>query len=223
MDFTIPQGHVCLLTHDGTLTTSKLADSLLEHGWKVVVLSFPPSVVPQPMPLPPEAHCIQLADLSEEHLQQQLANISTHHGPIGTFIHLHPLIQVAYNGKMPYVEEEKAIVKYTFLMAKHLKKFLNEAAECGRSSFITVARLNGAFGLGQNVNFGPIGAGLFGLTKTLNWEWQKVFCRAIDLSPQIDDENSANFIMAELHDPNLYITEVGYGCEGRVTLISTPE
>ncbi|GAA6619329.1 beta-ketoacyl synthase N-terminal-like domain-containing protein [Scytonema sp. NUACC26] len=223
LDFTIPQGHVCLLTHDGTLTTSKLADSLLERGWKVVVLSFPPSLVSQPMPLPSKAHCIQLADLSEEHLQQQLAHISTHYGPIGSFIHLNPLVEVAYNGKMPYLDEEKAIVKYVFLMAKHLKKFLNEAAEYGRSSFITVARLNGAFGLGQNVNFGPIAAGLFGLTKTLNWEWQKVFCRAIDIIPQIDDENSANYIIAELHDPNLYITEVGYGCEGRVTLISTPD
>jgi acyl transferase domain-containing protein len=220
LDFTIPQGHVCLLTHDGTLTTSKLADSLLERGWKVVVLSFPPSLVSQPMPLPPEVHCIQLADLSEEHLQQQLAHISTSYGPIGTFIHLNPLVEVAYNGKMPYLEEEKAIVKYIFLMAKHLKKFLNEAAESGRSSFITVARLNGAFGLGENVNFGPIAAGLFGLTKTLNWEWQKVFCRAIDLNSQIDEEYSANYILAELHDPNLYITEVGYGCEGRVTLIS---
>ncbi len=223
LDFTIPQGHVCLLTHDGTLTTSKLADSLLEHGWKVVVLSFPSSLILQPMPLPAEAHCIQLADLSEEHLQQQLTNISTNYGPIGTFIHLNPLLEVTYNGKIPYLEEEKAIVKYVFLIAKHLKKFLNEAAEYGRSSFITVARLNGAFGLGQNVNFGPISAGLFGLTKTLNWEWQKVFCRAIDLSPQIDDEDSANCIIAELHDPNLYITEVGYGCEGRVTLISNPE
>ncbi|GAB1544275.1 type I polyketide synthase [Scytonema sp. NUACC21] len=223
LEFTMPEGHICLLTDDGTLTTSKLAQSLMEYGWKVVVLSFPLSLVPQQMPLPADAHRVQLVDLSEEHLQQQLASITTNYGRIGTFIHLNPVFDALYNGKIPYLQEEKAIVKLIFLMAKHLKKSLNDAAQYGRSSFITVARLNGAFGLVENINFGPISGGLFGLTKTLNWEWQKVFCRGIDLSPHIDAEESVDRIIAELHDPNLYITEVAYGCQGRVTLISTPE
>ncbi|MGH2413653.1 MAG: phosphopantetheine-binding protein, partial [Microcystaceae cyanobacterium] len=223
LDFTLPEGHIGLLTDDGSLTTSKLAQLLTEQGWKIVILSFPQSLVPQHSPLPAGVNRVNLADLSEEHLQQQLATISTQYGPIGAFIHLNPLFEVTCNGKIPYLEEEKAIVKHVFLMAKHLKKLLNQATHYGRSCFSTVTRLDGAFGLGQNVNFGPISAGLFGLTKTLNWEWEQVFCRAIDLSPHIDAEESAQHIVAELHDPNRYITEVAYGSQGRVTLISTPE
>ncbi|MBW4633316.1 MAG: acyltransferase domain-containing protein [Iphinoe sp. HA4291-MV1] len=223
LEFTLPEGHIGLLTDDGSLTTSKLAQFLTEQGWKIVVLSFPRSLIPQHSPLPPGVDRVNLADLSEEHLQQQLATISTQYGPINAFIHLNPLFEVTCNGKIPYLEEEKAIVKHVFLMAKHLKKSLNEATHYGRSCFCTVTHLDGAFGLGQSVNFGPISAGLFGLTKTLNWEWQKVFCRAIDLSPHIDADESARHIFAELHDPDRYITEVAYSSQGRVTLISTPE
>ncbi|WP_414586149.1 beta-ketoacyl synthase N-terminal-like domain-containing protein [Scytonema sp. PCC 10023] len=223
LDFTLPKGHIGLLTDDGSLTTSKLAQSLTELGWKVVVLSFPPSLVPQTTPLPPTVNRVNLTDMSEEHLEQQLADVSSYYGSIAAFIHLNPVFEVSHNGKIPYIEEEKAIVKYVFLMAKHLKKSLNEATRYGRSCFCTVTRLDGAFGLGRNINFSPISAGLFGLSKALNWEWQKVFCRAIDLSPAIDAEESVQHIIAELHDPNLYITEIAYSLQGRVTLISVPE
>jgi acyl transferase domain-containing protein len=223
LDFTLPEGHIGLITDDGTLTTSKLARSLIEQGWKVVVLSFPLSLIPQQVPLPTEAIRVTLLDLSEEHLQQQLLAIASNYGPIGAFIHLNPVFAVSYNGKIPYLEEEKVIVKHVFFIAKHLKQSLNQAARRGRSCFCTVVRLDGAFGLGRHINFGPISAGLFGLTKTLNWEWQQVFCRAIDLSPTIDAQEAAHNIIAELHDPNRYITEVAYGAQGRVTLISALE
>jgi polyketide-type polyunsaturated fatty acid synthase PfaA len=223
LDFTLPEGHIGLLTDDGSLTTSKLAQSLTELGWKVVVLNFPPSLVPQKAPLPSGVSRVNLTDMSEEHLEQQLAAISSDYGSIAAFIHLNPVFEVSHNGKIPYIEQEKAIVKHIFLIAKHLKKSLNEATRYGRSCFCTVARLDGAFGLGRNTYFGPISAGLFGLTKTLNWEWQKVFCRAIDLSPGIDAEESTQYIIAELHDPNFYITEIAYNSQGRVTLQSLPE
>jgi polyketide-type polyunsaturated fatty acid synthase PfaA len=220
LDFTLPEGHIGLITDDGSLTTTKLAHKLLGLGWKVVVLSFPQSLVPQRAPLPPGVSQIKLVDLSEEHLQEQLAGIAFNHGAVGAFIHINPVFEVSVNGKIPYLEQEKAIVKHIFLIAKHLKKSLNEAANKGRSCFCTIARIDGAFGLAGNIHFGPITAGLFGLTKTLNWEWQKVFCRAVDLHPNLDAEQSANYIIAELQDPNLYITEVAYGSQGRATLIS---
>ena len=220
LDFTLPEGHICLVTDDGSLTTSHLTQSLVEKGWKVVVLSFPQSLIPQQAPIPAEVIRVQLADLSEEHLQQQLVAVMTQYGPVAAFIHLNPVLEVSYNGKIPYLEEEKAIVKHIFFIAKHLKKSLTQASRLGRSCFCTVVRLDGAFGLEHKVNFGPISAGLFGLTKTLNWEWQQVFCRAIDLNPAIDAGESAHHIIAELHDPNLYITEVAYGSQGRVTLIT---
>ena len=220
LDFQLPEGHIALITDDGSLTTSKLVQSLIDFGWKIVVLSFPQSLIPQQSPLPTGVTRITLEDLSEQHLQQQLKAIAINFGKIGTFIHLHPILEVNQNGRVSYLEEEKAIIKQVFLIAKHLKKSLNQTADRGRSCFCTVARLDGAFGLEQQVSFGPIAAGLFGLTKTLNWEWERVFCRAIDLGPEINAESSAQYIRSELHDPNRYITEVAYGRRGRVTLVS---
>ncbi|MBD2517909.1 acyltransferase domain-containing protein [Nostoc sp. FACHB-973] len=223
LDFTLPEGHISLITDDGSLTTYKLTESLIAQGWKVVVISFPQSVIPQQSPLPAGVTRVTLANLSEEHLQQQLQAIATHCGKVGAFIHLHPIFVANNTGTIPYIEQEKAIVKHVFLMAKHLKPSLNEAARHGRSCFCTVAHLDGAFGLDYKVNFGAIAAGLFGLTKTLRWEWPKVFSRAIDLSPRLDAKQSVNHIIAELHDPNLYIGEVAYGSQGRVTLIADPK
>ncbi|WP_193198690.1 type I polyketide synthase [Nostoc sp. MG11] len=220
LDFSLPEGHIGLITDDGSLTTSKLAESLIEQGWKVVVVNFPQSLIPQQSPLPAGVTRVTLANLSEEHLQQQLQAIASHCGTIGAFIHLHPVF-TADSGSISYLEQEKAIVKHVFLMAKHLKPSLNQAAHQGRSCFCTVAHLDGAFGLEHQVNFGAIGAGLFGLTKTLRWEWPKVFARAIDLNPAIDAQQSAQHIIAELHDPNLYISEVAYSSQGRVTLIAS--
>lgn len=220
LDFTLPEGHIGLITDDGSLTTYKLTESLIEKGWKVVVISFPQSLIAQQAPLPTGVTRVTLANLSEEHLQQQLQAIASHCGTIGAFIHLHPIFVGNHTGSIYYNEQEKAIVKQVFLMAKHLKPSLNEAAKHGRSCFCTVAHLDGAFGLEYKVNFGAIGAGLFGLTKTLRWEWPKVFTRAIDLSPRLDAKQSVHNIIAELHDPNLYISEVGYGSQGRVTIIA---
>jgi acyl transferase domain-containing protein/acyl carrier protein len=222
-EFPIPEGHIALITDDGSLTTTKVAELLSQQGWKVVVLNLPPSLVPEKSPLPAGVNRVTLQDATEEHLQQQLAAIATHYGNVGAFIHIHPVFQANHNSSVAYFPEEKAIIKQVFFIAKHLKKSLNAAANHGRSCFCTVARLDGAFGVEHKVNFGAIGAGLFGLTKTMIWEWPKVYCRAIDLSPDFSAETSAQYIVAELHDPNRYLTEVAYGSQGRVTLVSVPD
>ncbi|PNK11995.1 hypothetical protein, partial [Cylindrospermopsis raciborskii] len=77
--------------------------------------------------------------------------------------------------------------------------------------------------LDHTENFGIIGGGLFGLTKSLRWEWPKVFLKAIDLSPKLEPHQSAEYIVAELYDSNRYIGEVGYGSKGRVTLVATAD
>ncbi|WGV27389.1 type I polyketide synthase [Halotia branconii] len=221
LDFTLPEGHIGLITDDGSLTTSKVAQSLIDRGWKVVVLSFPQSLVPQQSPLPAGVERVVLADMSEELLQHKLGAIATNIGTIGAFIHIHPVFATSHTKGISYLEPEKAIVKHVFFMAKHLKKSLNEAVRYQRSCFLSVTRLDGAFGLEHNSNFGAIAGGLFGLVKTLRWEWPKVFSRAIDLSPTLDTQQSAQHIIAELHDPNLYISEVAYGSQGRVTLTAS--
>jgi hypothetical protein len=91
----------------------------------------------------------------------------------------------------------------------------------GRSIFMTVARLDGEFGLNGEISFSPISGGLFGLVKTLNLEWEPVFCRAVDISPLLDAGQLTEYVMAELHDPNRLISEVGYSLQGRATLTVT--
>ncbi len=222
MEFSLPENYTCVITDDGSHISLKLANFLSARGWKVVILRFPESVVKCTQSLPAEIHRVVLADMSEENLQQQLNAIANKYGSIGAFIHLNPLTQPNPDRILSSISE-KAILKHVFLMAKYLKKSFNEAALQGRSCFLTVTRLDGKFGLGQSdriINSSVISGGLFGLTKTLNLEWEPVFCRAVDLHPEMDEDKATENIIAELHDPNRLITEVGYTLEGRNTLVA---
>jgi acyl transferase domain-containing protein/acyl carrier protein len=211
LDFIIPETDVILITDDGYCTTEELATSLIAKGVKPVVLSFP-NIQSN---LPAEINRVILTDWNEKSLQQELSNIADNFGAVATFIHLNPV----FSGSN---EIEILILRHVFLIAKHLKTSLNEAAKRSRSCFLCIARLDGEFGLGNTTNFSPISAGLFGLTKSLNQEWESVFCRSLDLSPDLDPQTSVKYILAEIHDPNLLVTEVGYSSKGRFTLVAEP-
>jgi hypothetical protein len=200
--------------------TMKLAHSLIQQGWKVVVLSFPHALMTKSSGVSEGVNRVVMDSWSEDQLKWQLNAIADTYGAIGAFIHLNPSLEDYQNAGVRAPEADKAIVQQVFLIAKHLKKSLSQPRSVGRACFLTVARLDGAFGLSHRLNFSAISAGLFGLTKALNAEWESVFCRAIDLSPRLDFDQSAQCILAELHDPNRGISEVAYGEEGRSTLIA---
>jgi acyl transferase domain-containing protein len=207
LEFSLADNHIALITDHGSYITERLAKSLTDKGWKIVVLSFPgmESNVNQ------EINRVVLNDWNEDTLQQQLKQINDNYGTVAAFIHLHPLTPL---------DIDKSILRHVFLIAKYLKEPLNEAAKLGRSCFINVAYLDGEFGLGETNKFSAIAGGLFGLTKSLNQEWENVFCRSIDLNPDLDLETSVKHIIAEIYDPNLLIQEVGYSSKGRVNLIA---
>ena len=209
LEFSLPENHIVLITDDGSSTTEKLAESLTAKGWKTVVLSFPgiDSNIHKGI------NRVVLTDWNEENLQQQLEQIADNYGTVAAFIHLHPATPLP-------LDIDKSILRHVFLIAKYLKEPLNEAAKFGRSCFINVARLDGEFGLGETHDFSAISGGLFGLSKSINQEWENVFCRSLDLNPEIDPETSVKHILAEIHDSNLLIQEVGYSKKGRVTLIA---
>jgi len=167
LDCNLNKNHICLITDDGSELTIQLANSLIKEEWQVIILSFPGSIIPQKLPLSKEIKRIILVDLTEEHLKQQLDSVINNNGLIGAFIHLNPITVSA--------TKAKTILKHIFLMAKLLKISLNEISKSQRSWFITVTHLDGKLGLGENNNFQSITGGLFGLTKTLNLEWQNVF------------------------------------------------
>jgi NAD(P)-dependent dehydrogenase (short-subunit alcohol dehydrogenase family) len=218
LDFTLPESCICLLTDDGSGTTPQLAEALTAQGWRVVVLSWPQTVLTQRSVLPEGVQRVELTDLSEAHLQDQLTTIATNYGAIAGLIHLHPRSVLSQTQGIVFLETDKLILRQVFLLAKYLKQPLTEAACQSRRCFLTVACLDGAFGCSHQMNFSAISAGLFGLTKSLNQEWPTVFCRAIDLAPDLVTEQAVQSILAELHDPNLEITEVAYGDRGRATL-----
>jgi len=154
-----------------------------------------------------------LPDLAETNLQATLDAITDTHGPISAFVHLNP----KGNGAL-FDVMEKALVKHVFLIAKHLKKPLENAS--GFTAFVTATRLDGMLGAGDGPNTGVIAGGLFGLAKTLNLEWPSVFCRGVDLAATLTDVAAADALIAELHDPNRLIVETGIGPQGRHTLLA---
>jgi hypothetical protein len=221
LEFSWTGTSIGLLTDDGSPTTGQLAQALTAEGLKVIVLSFPLDIVPQRSPLPEGILRVELADLSETHLQQTLGDIMATYGSICTFIHLHPRLPLSPDRTLSYPAADKAILRQVFLMAKHLKQTLTAAAHGDRSGFLTITALDGAFGLSprrHSQTFSAMTGGLFGLTKTLGHEWPNVFCRGIDFSPELKPDQVVQAILAELHDPNAAIVEVGYGSDGRTTL-----
>ncbi len=222
MHFNMPAAHIALLTDDGTQTTSLLAQELQERQFSPVVLRFPASVVAVPAALPAGIPVVSLADLSEENLQNTLHDILTRFGPPALFIHLDPPSAADPALGLAFSEMERAVVKHVFLMAKHLKAPLATASTLGQSAFLAVIHLDGEFGLSASADYEPISGGISGLVKTLNLEWDAVYCRCIDLHPAFSPEETARKILAEIHDPNRLVTEVGYGPLGRSTLVVAP-
>jgi acyl transferase domain-containing protein len=218
VDFTLPAGRICLLTDDGTPLTGQMAQSFLEKGWKTAVLSFPSTLVEAPSKLPEGVQRVTLLDAGDASVSQALDEVQKASGQVGIFVHLDPRsLSVEQNGD-GFSQKESQVVKAVFLMAKHLKENLTAAAGEGQAAFLSVMHLDGAFGLGENGTFDPVSGGLFGLVKTLDQEWERVYCRAIDLDPAIPADQAAQYVLAELNDPNRLIVEVAYGPQGRSTL-----
>jgi acyl carrier protein len=219
LQYELPAGWTCLLTDDGTAATAELASQLSARGWQTVVLRYPASLVPSPATLPPTVGRVPLESMDEEQLARAIRMVESGYGPIGAFIHLHPRTPA---GATPFGGADEAIVRHLFLGLRHLKGSLERSAALGRGSFLAVARLDGALGTGGGAELGSVAGGLFGLAKTVRQEWPRVFCRAIDLAPEIDPATAAHAVLAELFDPDERLLEVGLGAHGRVTLVAEP-
>ena len=214
----VPSGWSCVITDDGTPTAAALAAALVARGWQPVVLRLPTALVGARPALPPSVGRVALQDMSEGQLEQALRMIAESYGPVGGFIHLHPQPAALPQAGGLLSDAEQQIVRLVFLAAKQLAPALTTAGRSGRSLFLAVTRMDGELGTGTGRAISPVGGGLFGLVKTLRQEWANVFCRGIDLSPEIDVEQAARLIIAESADPDLRLAEVGYGPRGRATL-----
>jgi NAD(P)-dependent dehydrogenase (short-subunit alcohol dehydrogenase family) len=205
------QDRVCLVGDDGTPVCSKLVTALVQKGFKTVVLRPSRLGKKTASGLPKTVRVVALKNEDEAHLKETIDGLSKSFGGFSGAI---VLAGANRSGA-------KAELLFSFLLAKHLKQALCADPKNFRPFFLVATRLDGALGFGR-ADFDPAQAGLFGLVKTLNLEWGRVFCRAIDLGTEKDAGLSAGRIMAELCDPDRRIVETGYGPEGRVTLEPEP-
>jgi NAD(P)-dependent dehydrogenase (short-subunit alcohol dehydrogenase family) len=216
LEFSMPPGHVVLVTNDGSELTLKVIGALKAKGNQVVTLNL--SGVKNPI----SENALTLPDSSDQSVGNAIQQIHEQHGKIGSFIHLHPHFEFQPPYFTQHFPAEREVVKTIFFIAKHVQKDLNDLGAEQRANFLTCTRMDGKLGQGKRGNTSVIGGGITGLVKCLNLEWSPVFCRAIDIQPELSADQIVNQIIAEYHDADVSIVEVAYSEEGRKTTDALP-
>jgi acyl transferase domain-containing protein len=218
MEFTLPKENLILITDDGTSRSQSLVDSFLEKGHQVGLIHFDSKGNCETENIENGLIHYYITNPTEKVIQSLMENIVEEWTKISAFIHVHPSGGKDQKELLQVTETQSDILKAVFLIARQLKKPLISASAGNRSAFLTITQVDGQFGLNGNGSNNPMPGGFSGLAKTLRMEWNTVFCRALDIHPDIDSEKVVNIINAELHDPNLLLAEVGYCEKGRYTL-----
>ena len=104
-------------------------------------------------------------------------------------------------------------VKDVFLLAGKLGKRMNAGHEGLRPFFVTVARTGGGDMSGAALLAGAEQRSLAGLVKTLDLEWEHVYCRAMDCG-DADDCRIGEMVWDEIHCPDAREREVAYTGSG---------
>ncbi|BDD01067.1 SDR family NAD(P)-dependent oxidoreductase [Persicobacter psychrovividus] len=214
-------GALTVLTNEGTALTATLCEHLLSHGHQVVVLTPPESLVRKALvSLPAGVKEILLPEISDEAIKNAVLSMNA---PVANVVALHPHFRFPLGQLGRHFETEKALVKMVFLLAKHLKASLNKLAEEQRTSFMTITRLDGALGTANPGNVSVVGGGLYGLTKSLNLEWSKVFCRSVDFDLTLHPSAVADLIIAEMHDADQCMSDIAYNASGQRAVLVAEE
>ncbi|QUG99414.1 KR domain-containing protein [Saccharopolyspora erythraea] len=101
------------------------------------------------------------------------------------------------------------------LLAGRVQEPLERVAESGRAAFVTVTRMDGRLGMSgaENMPKAVLG-GAVGLVSTLAIEAPALFCRSLDLAPELSEERCAELVVAELHDARSDLVKSGYSADG---------
>jgi len=216
LEFTMPASHVVLVTNDGSALTHHVIAALQKKGNQVVAINL--SGIHNPI----GKDALTLPENSDQAVGNAVQEIQAKYGKIGSLIHLHPHFEFQGAQFTQHFSKEKAVLKALFFLAKHVQKDLNELGSNQRASFLTCTRMDGQLGQGKRGNTSVVGGGITGLVKCLNLEWSPVYCRAIDIQPELSLDQITHQLMAEYHDANVSVVEVAYSDEGRKTTIAIP-
>ncbi|MEM6284016.1 MAG: phosphopantetheine-binding protein, partial [Chloroflexota bacterium] len=208
--WSLPAHASVLITDDGSTLVDEMVKTLQTRQWNVVRLALP-GIMNHKSPY-------QLSDHSEDAIEKALDAITTDHGAVTVFIHVVPQTD---NDRLTLGGEAKDRAKLAFFLTKHLHEPLHAAAQDGRAVCLFVTRTDGRLGTSGTVS-DVVGTGLSGFIKTVALEWQYVFCRLVDVDMQANDGEAAQYVLAELDDPDTRHREIGYAGGIRRTLSMEP-
>jgi len=128
---------------------------------------------------------------------EQLGSLQVPRALAGLVI-LAPVSRLEPDKLWPPASED--LLRHAFSLAHLALPALRRAGQDGGAVFVTVSRLDGAFGLsGLKSEQDPVQGGLAGLAKTAAHEWPEVSCKALDLAAGWDDSvSAAEAVAAEL-------------------------
>ncbi|NTB97748.1 SDR family oxidoreductase [Agrobacterium tumefaciens] len=228
MPLSLAAGRIWLLVDDGKGLSEILAARLLAQGQKVVRVHLSAPAKPAKGKRKQAAGTAidgvrdySLQDRSKAATEALIAEIEQAEGPVGGFIHLQPATGAASMGEV-FAEAGYDAAATLFTLAGVLQPRLTNAE--GRNTFFAVSQYDGALGTAGRGLFNAAGASVGGLAKSLAVEWEDVFCRWVDIDPELTAEETADLIIEELEDPQTTLVEVGRGLRGaRMTLTGRAE
>ncbi|MFD0449103.1 SDR family NAD(P)-dependent oxidoreductase [Streptomyces indonesiensis] len=206
-----PKDGGALLIDDGSELIAALNEQLAEAGLRVHTLRLPG--VPERGEADKGAKEHALSDWSETELGTHVEEILGDGDGKGLSL----VLDIAAEATRSWADGVRRLA-YSLLVAKHVVEPLAKAAADGRAAFVTVTRLDGAFGAtGLDEELVPA-SGVTGLVKTMAVEQPSVFCRALDLAPALDADSAARLVLAEAYDAAAEPTQVGLDGTRRVGL-----
>ena len=200
-----------VITDEGSDLTLAVKVKLESEGHKVIVIQFDAFKKNKSI-----KNGISIPKINDQNIKTVIDTILAKN-EIGAFIYLHPHFTFSGHNFTEHFAVERSLLKATFLLAKYLQAPLKTTSKTQRTAFMTVSRLDGKFGMDKRPDISIIAGGLSGLTKCMNLEWSPVFCRAVDVKPEISAKEIADNLFLELHDADVRYVDVAINENGRMT------
>ncbi|MDW6065626.1 phosphopantetheine-binding protein [Streptomyces sp. FXJ1.4098] len=204
-----------VLVDDGGELSRWIAAALRSRGWWVGRLALPGTPIASGEA---EPDTWQPADWGEESLVEQV-------GLLGAAVPRLDLCLLPFSrdpGTDRDDTERNDTVRrlaHAVLVAKHLRQPLGGAAADGtRAGFIAVTRLDGALGYAGSGGEPDraLAGGVTGLVKSLALEAPELFCRTVDLAPELTEEEVGGCLAGEIADAAVDLHEVARHPAGAV-------
>jgi polyketide-type polyunsaturated fatty acid synthase PfaA len=233
-DVTQQGGANALIVDDGTGAAVALSTKLVKAGWNVTALKPNWVTATSKKAFAKSVNVIEIGSSDKTLDEAQVKDIIEKNEQLDTVIYLQgsDLKGKSAVDAIAYPEAAKQGLMLAFVLAKLSKV---KAATKARASFVVVTRQGGTLGFANNddsakqvkadVNADLVQAGLAGLVKTINHEWNagndSVFCRVVDLSAKLAADKAATIISDELLDIDTSIVEVAHDTDNLSNNIGT--